>query len=332
MYLFIIQFGKFFIRRIFKIIILLIAVITVSFILISYSPIDPVQAYIGADMNIVSEAQRQAISSYWGLSDSKWEQFQKWFSTIISGDLGTSVIYRQDVLDIIKERFLASILLMGLAWILSGLCGFFLGIYAAMKEETLIDNIIKNYCFIFASTPSFWVGILLLICLSVWLPIFPIGLGTPMGVELHDVTILDRVKHLVLPVLTLTIVGIPQIALHTRSKLIDILKSPHIRFANAQGKDGMPLILTHAVRNISLPAISIHFASFGELFGGAILVEQVFSYPGLGATIVQAGLQSDVPLLLGIVIFSTIFVFIGNSIADLLYVIIDPQMRGSELK
>lgn len=322
--------SKIILHKLAKFTFVLGGVTVLTYIILSYSPIDPIRAYIGADMLVVSEEQKEAIADYWGINDSKWQQFINWFSAIIQGDFGTSLLYRQDVLTIIKERFTASIWLMGTAWVLSGIVGFTFGLLAGMKEGSWIDWIIKNYCYLIASTPAFWVGILLVMCFSVWLPIFPVGLAAPIGMESENVTILDRIYHLVLPVLTLTIVGVANIALHTREKLIELLKSPYIRFARAQGLSGFRLIGNHAIRNISLPAISLHFASFGHLFGGAILAEQVFSYPGLGTTIVQAGLQSDVPLLLGIVIFSTIFVFLGNVLADILYVIVDPRMRESE--
>ena len=156
---------------------------------------------------------------------------------------------------------------------------------------------------------------------------FPIGLSSPAGILREDVTLLERIHHLVLPALTLSIVGVSNIALHTRQKLIDVYQSDYIRYGIAKGEHGIVLFMRHGLRNIMLPAISIHFASFGELFGGAILAEQVFSYPGLGQAVTQAGLGGDVPLLLGIVLFSTIFVFLGNFIADVLYKIVDPRIR-----
>ena len=116
-------------------------------------------------------------------------------------------------------------------------------------------------------------------------------------------------------------------ALHTRQKLIDVLESDYVLFARARGEHGLVLFWRHGLRNIALPAITLQFASFSELFGGAVLAEQVFSYPGLGQATVEAGLRGDVPLLLGIVIFSAIFVFVGNLIADLIYHVVDPRTR-----
>lgn len=281
-------------------------------------------------MMIVGEEQKSEISEYFGLNESKLEQFFNWLEKFLQGDLGISLLYRQDVLSIIQERFLASIALMAISWIVSGILGYLLGVVAGMSKGSVIDRGIKFYCFILASTPTFWIGILLLIVFSLWLGLFPIGLGTPIGMLAEEVTLLDRIKHILLPALTLSIIGVANVALHTREKVIEVMNSEFIRFARSKGEEGFTLFKRHVFRNTLFPAISLHFASFGELFGGAILAEQVFSYPGLGQAIVQAGLNSDVPLLLGIVVFSTFFVFTGNLLADLLYYMIDLRMKNGE--
>ncbi|WP_438319221.1 ABC transporter permease [Sporosarcina sp. FA9] len=320
---------RFILFRIIRMLTLLIAICFISFLLMKNSPIDPIQAYIGADMLNVSPEQRQQIAEYWGLDKPVFVQFTNWGSAVLSGDLGTSMIYRRPVAEILGERFLNSIVLMLTAWVLSTIIGFILGVISAMKKGTWIDRVIKWYCFTLASTPTFWMGLLMLLVFSVWLGWFPIGLGVPAGVLAEDVTLMDRIKHLILPAITLSILGVANVALHTRQKLIDVLASEYILFARARGESGFLLFWRHGLRNIALPAITLQFAGFGELFGGAILAEQVFSYPGLGQATVDAGLRGDVPLLLGIVIFTTIFVFAGNLIADLIYYIVDPRTKES---
>ncbi|HLR63754.1 MAG TPA: ABC transporter permease [Lentibacillus sp.] len=314
-----------------KLAVLLIAVSILSFILVSNSPIDPVQSYIGAEMTRVSPEQRENIAEYWGLNEPAIQQFFHWGKNLLQGDMGTSLIYRNPVAGVIAERFIASLALMSVAWVLSGLFGFTLGIIAGMKEGTWVDKLIKGYCFTLASTPAFWLGLLLLMLFSVWLGWLPIGLGTPAGILAEEVTFIERLRHLILPAVTLSIVGVANVALHTRQKLVDVMNSEYVRFAKAKGEHGVKLLWRHGLRNISLPAISVHFASFGELFGGAVLAEQVFSYPGLGQAVVEAGLGGDVPLLLGIVLCSTVFVFIGNLAADILYRAVDPRIRRGEV-
>lgn len=321
------QIALFIIGKAVKLATLLMAISILSFTLISYSPIDPVQSYIGADMTRVSLEQRENIAEYWGLNEPKPQQFLNWGKAVLQGDLGTSLLYRSSVSDVIAERFFASLALMMVAWIMSGMFGFLLGIIAGMREGTWVDRLIKGFCFTLASTPAFWLGLLFLMVFSVWLGWFPVGLGTPAGILSEDVTILERLRHLFLPAMTLSILGVANVALHTRQKLVEVLESEFVRFAKAKGEHGSKLIWRHGLRNISLPAISLHFASFGELFGGAVLAEQVFSYPGLGQAVVHAGLGGDVPLLLGIVLFSAMLVFVGNLLADFLYKVIDPRIR-----
>ncbi|MEK5527932.1 ABC transporter permease [Viridibacillus sp. FSL R5-0468] len=306
---------------------LLVAICFISFLLVKNSPIDPIQAYIGADMLKVGPEQREKIAEYWGLDQPVMVQFLSWGSAVLKGDLGTSMIFRRPVSEIIGERFLNSLVLMLAAWLLSGVIGFVMGVVAAMKKGTWIDRMIKWYCFTLASTPTFWMGLLILIVFAVWLGWFPVGMGVPAGVLSENVTMIDRIQHLILPVLTLSILGVANVALHTRQKLMDVLASDYVLFARARGEQGFVLFWRHGLRNVALPAITLQFAAFSELFGGAVLAEQVFSYPGLGQATVEAGLRGDVPLLLGLVIFSTIFVFVGNLLADLSYHVLDPRMK-----
>ncbi|MCW3491227.1 ABC transporter permease [Dethiobacter alkaliphilus] len=318
---------KFFAYKGIKFLTLLTALCVLSFLLVHYSPVDPVRAYVGADMMRVGPEQQAQIVEYWGLDQPPLVQFGRWAQAVMRGDLGTSMIFRRPVVDVIRERFFASMMLMGVAWILSGILGFTLGIWAAMKQGTWIDKIIKWYCLTLASTPTFWLGLLFLIIFAVNLGWFPVGLGVPAGVLAEQVTLANRLYHLILPALTLSLFGVANLALHTRQKMVDVLSSDYVLFARARGEGSMGLLWRHGLRNVALPAITLQFAAFSELFGGSVLAEQVFSYPGLGQATVEAGLRGDVPLLLGIVIFSALFVFTGNLVADLLYQVVDPRIR-----
>lgn len=322
-----VKLGVFLLLKMVRMATLLVAICFISFLLVKNSPIDPIQAYIGADTLNVGEEQREKIAEYWGLNEPLMVQFWNWASALLTGDMGTSMIYRQPVIEVIGERFVHSIALMLAAWILSGVIGFSLGVLSAMKKGTWLDSLIKWYCYTLASVPTFWLGLLVLMVFAVWLGWFPVGLGVPAGVLAEEVTIGDQIRHLILPAITLSIVGVGNIALHTRQKLAEVLESEYVLFARARGESGALLFWRHGLRNITLPAITLQFASFSELFGGAILAEQVFSYPGLGQATVEAGLRGDVPLLLGLVLFSTVFVFVGNIMADLLYQLLDPRIR-----
>lgn len=290
------------------------------------SPIDPISAYLGGDVSITLE-QREALEEYWGLNKPAHEQYFMWLKNFISGDMGVSKIHRRPVSEIIHEKFTASFILMGVSWLLSGTIGFCLGILAAVKKGKLTDRIIKWISYIQASVPTFWLGLMLLIIFSVWLQWFPIGISVPIGVVSSNVTLLNRIHHMILPIVTLSILGIANVTLHTREKMIDVLNSDYVLFAKARGETTWEIIKNHGIRNVALPAITLHFAYFGELFGGSVLAEQVFSYPGLGSTLTEAGLKSDLPLLMGIVMISAVFVFSGNMIADILNSIINPRLK-----
>lgn len=321
--------GKFLTKKVLKLITLLVALCIITFVLMELSPIDPVTAYVGASTKVSAE-QRQLIAEHWGLNQPPIIRFWSWFKSIISGDWGTSMIYRRPVLEVIGQKFMSSIWLMGISWILSGIIGFILGIISGIKEGKLIDKIIRGYCYIIMSTPTFWLGILFIILFSVKLGWFPVALSVPIGVLSENVGFVERMQHIILPALTLSIISISSICMNTRQKVIEIMESDYILFAKARGESQISIIFNHVLKNVSLPAITLQFLSFSELFGGTIFVEQVFSYPGLGQATVSAGLKGDLPLLMGIAIISLVFVYSVNIIADLLYRVIDPRIKEGQ--
>ena len=311
-----------------RLLILLIVIAAISFIIVQISPIDPVKAYLG--QRIVSQEQMRIIGEYWGTNLSLGERVLGWLQTLASGSMGFSLIYRVPVTEVILQKFTASLTLMIVSWVISGVVGFGLGIIAGAKEGSWADKAIKTYCYILQSTPTFWIGLVFLMFFAVYLGWFPIGLSVPIGQLSDTVTFWQWLYRLILPAITLSVIGIASLTMYTRDKLINVKRSDYFLFAQARGESFWGIIKNHGIRNILIPAISIQFLSFNELFGGTILVEQVFAYPGIGQATVAAGLRSDVPLLLGIVIVSTIFVFCGNLIADLIYKYVDPRLRSED--
>lgn len=315
-------------RNIAKFILLMIAISIVTFVLVGISPIDPVQANVGQTAYAsMSDEQRAQLASYWGANTPLWERYLNWLGALLQGDMGTSLRFNAPVTEVLANRSLNTLALMAVAWILSGIIGLLMGIVAGIKQGTLIDRIIKGYCFVLASTPTFWLGLIVLMIFAVWLGWFPIGFSAPIGKSVADITIFDSIHHMILPALTLSVVGVANVALHTREKTIDIMESDYIRFTQARGLTRLQAARKHGLRNLALPAISLQFASISEIFGGSVLVEQVFSYPGLGQAAVTAGIGSDVALLVGITLVSAAIVFGGNMIANILYRIIDPRIK-----
>lgn len=322
--------AKRIIKEIFLFLLLILAVSFISFLLLDLSPIDPIASFARSRSVGLSPEAKQELIKVWGLDQPLIARYFSWLVNLVRGDLGISNIYGRKVIDIIGEGFSRSILLMAIAWIFQGIIGIWLGIVAGANQGKIKDKIIKAYAIVFASTPSFWVGILLIIVFSLKLKIFPSSMGSPVGVLREDITLADSLKHLVLPAFTLVLVGVSNLILHTRSKVIDILNSDYVLYAKARGMKKGEILNKFAFKNLILPGLSLLFTSFSELFSGTVLVENVFNYPGIGGLTVEAGLRGDAPLLLGLVLFSTIFVYVGNRICDLLYLVIDPRLRGQD--
>jgi peptide/nickel transport system permease protein len=244
---------------------------------------------------------------------------------LLHGDFGVSKIFKRPVIEIIGTRFAATLALMIMAWLMSGLLGFGVGCLMGARSGSIADRILKRLCLVMCSVPTFWIGLVSLMIFAVWLGWFPLGMSIPAGVAQDDVTIWQRIHHLILPAVTLSFLSFANVALHTREKLADVMRSDYVLFAKARGERG--ILRRHGVRNILIPAVTMQFSSFSELFGGAIIAENVFSYPGLGSAASAAGLQGDIPLLLGITLFTVLFVFAGNAAANALYTLIDPRTR-----
>ena len=307
---------------------LLITVSIVTFTLVSMSPIDPLQANVGqAALGAMSQEQKAKLEEYWGVNVPPVRRYLNWAGGFVRGDMGISLLYRQPVSQVIGVKLSNSLFLMVFAWLISGILGLVLGILAGVFRGTWADRIIKGYSLLISSTPVFWLALLLLLVFAVWLKVLPIGLSVPIGVESAGVTFLDRLRHAILPAVALSITGVAGVTLHTREKMIDVMESDYMLFARARGESTWSMVKKHGLRNILLPAMTLQFASVSEIIGGSVLVEQVFSYPGLGQAAVTAGTGSDVPLLLGITIVTAAIVFFGNFIADILYGVIDPRMR-----
>lgn len=322
---------KYLARHIVRFALLMLAVGLVVFALVSMSPIDPVQANVGQAAYVnMSEAKRAQLASYWGGDVPFWERFANWAGALMQGDMGTSLRFNAPVSEVIAHRAANSLALIGIAWLLSGALGFALGVAAGARRGGALDRVVRSYCFLLASTPTFWLGLLILMVFAVQLGWFPIGFSVPIGVSAADVTLADVVHHLVLPALTLSVTGVANIALHTREKVVDVLESDYVRFARARGESELSVIVHHSLRNVALPAVTLQCAFISEIFGGSVLVEQVFSYPGLGQAAVTAGLGGDVALLAGIALVSAALVFGGNLLANILYGVLDPRMRVGE--
>ena len=244
--------ARYVVSQLGRFLLLMVAVAVVTFALVSLSPVDPLQANVGqAALMSMSEEKRAALAAYWGADTPMFERFLAWAGDLLHGDLGMSLRYNAPVAEVIASRAANSLALMGVAWVASGVLGFVLGVAAALREGRLLDRFVRGYCFVLAASPTFWVGLLLLMVFSVWLGWFPLGFSVPVGVAAVDVTFADALHHMALPAITLSVVGVANVALHTRAKAIDVLNSDYVRFARARGLTRREALIRHGLRNLA---------------------------------------------------------------------------------
>ncbi|MDR5876461.1 ABC transporter permease [Vreelandella gomseomensis] len=313
--------------RLLRMALVLLCVAGLTFGLMLASPIDPIDAYLGPQIAQASAEQRELIAARWGFDQPPLMQFGHWLGQLASGELGWSHVYNQPVSEVITQRFQGSLALLGLAWLLSALLGFALGVLAGVRDQSSLDRVISGYAYITAATPAFWLAMLGLLLFSVTLGWTPVCCAGPSGSLSDEVSLVTRLHHLALPVATLTLLSTAPITLHTRARMRELMASPVATQAFAQGASRWEVAWRHGARHACLPAITLACASLGELFGGVMLIEQVFAYPGLGRATVEAALRSDVPLLMAIALFTALLVSLGNATADGLYRLIDPRLR-----
>ncbi|MFQ6370281.1 ABC transporter permease [Shewanella sp. YIC-542] len=295
---------------------LLLLSCVLAFGLLSLSPLDPIIHYLGGNLLSVSEQQRLQMARELGLDAGFTEQLLNYLQSLANGELGQSLVYRQPVSEVIAERLPLSLMLMGASWVLAMILGYVLGVMAALNPHSWLDNGIRRSAWVLASMPPFWLAMLLISVFSVSLSLTPVCCAAPLGQGFWQQSFGSMLQHLLLPVCTLTLSQLPPLILHTREKVLDILQSDYVTYARLHHRSGYQIFAKHVFGNSLKPVLILHFASFAELFGGSVLAETVFNFPGLGSALVKAGLGNDAPLMMGITLFSALFVFVGNVLAE----------------
>ncbi len=305
----------------------LLAVLVTSFFLFRLIPGDPVKTMTGGRQ--VSAEQLAAYRREFGLDLPLWRQFTDYCGKALTGDFGTSYQFRSPVVDKITEALPNTLLLTGTAFVLYTALGIFLGTRSAWRRGTAGDRFNTGLALTLYSIPSFWLGLLLIIVLSVGIgPIpgmFPTG-GMESGGKEGFAYVLDVAHHLVLPVATLVAVEYGQTLLVTRSALLDEMGSDYLTTARAKGLRDDLVRRRHAVPNALLPTVTLIFINLGRTVAGVILVETVFSWPGLGGLFYQALSVPDLPLVQGLFFVFAAAVIVMNTLADLVYPLLDPRV------
>ncbi len=318
-------------KRLFYGLLLMLGVVVLNFFLIRLAPGDPA-VVIAGEMGGATEEILQSIRADYGLDRPLLVQLWIYLSNIATGDLGRSFFFDQPVTRLIGLRIGPTILLVITALLLSIVIGVFLGVVAARKPNGPVSAFVSVFATIGYAVPVFWTGIMLIILFASVLPLFPVEGMT--SVRLRDasfpVKVLDVAHHLILPAFTLAIIYLAQYARLSRASMLEVLGSDYIRTARAKGASERSVLFKHALRNAALPILTVAGLQFGNLISGALLVETVFNWPGMGRLAFDSILRRDYPTIMGVLFFASAMVVIANLLTDLSYRLADPRLRDKQ--
>ncbi len=306
------------IRRLVYAVVVIVGVATISFALLQMIPGSPVDAMLGTES---TPQAREALERELGLDKSIPVQYVTWWSDLLRGDLGKSAMTNQPVGQLIMQRLPTTIPLALLSMFIALVIAVPAGILSAIRRNTWIDGLVSVIAFAGLSIPGFWLGTLLILGFSVHWQIFPPG----WYVSVMDDPV-DALRHLILPAIALGSTFAAVLTRMIRSSLLEVLSADYIRTARAKGQTEQRVLVQHALRNALIPAVTIIGVQVGFLLSGALVIEQIFSLPGIGRLTVQAVLDRDIPLLQGCII-TIAFIFVAvNLLTDLIYVWLDPRI------
>lgn len=319
-------------RRIGYAVLLLLAVLILNFSLLHLAPGDLADVIAG-EMGGATPEMLAKIRKDYGLDLPFHEQLFAYIAKVFQGDLGFSFFFDRPVTELIFEKLGPTIILVVSSLMLAILFGTFLGVFAARRPNGLLSQAITVLALLGYALPVFWTGIMLIILLASVIPVFPVsGMDEgPLG-ETGFAYILEVLHHLFLPVMTLSTIYLAFYSRLSRASMMDVLGADYIRTARAKGLSEKVVIFKHALRNAILPVVTFAGLQFGALFSGAVLVEAVFSWPGLGTLALESIQRRDSPTLLGILFFSALIVIIANLLTDLTYRLVDPRIKSAAKK
>ena len=309
-------------RRLLQAVPLVLGVTLAAFVVINAVPGGPLSAYEnnpGITPQDIARLQRTL-----GLDQPIWLRYIQWLQHFLAGDWGYSYATHRPVLTMITERIGNTLLLMGTVYVTTLLIAIPVGLYTAVRQYSAGDYAVTFVAFAGLSMPTFWLGLLLIIVFGLNLGILPLGgMATPGA----DFDLADRLSHLVLPVATLSVVGIAHYTRYLRGSTLEVLTQDYIRTARAKGLREQTVLLRHAFRNAALPLVTVAALDLPELFAGALVTEQIFGWPGMGRLFWDSATRSDYPVLMGIVTVSAAMIIFANLLADLIHAWLDPRVR-----
>ena len=312
------------IRRIVVSLPILLLTTLASFFLMRLAPGDPVTMFLSSEQQSAPPETIARIREQLGLNDSIPVQYVRWLSRVLQGDLGFSYQNRLPVLDRILQTLPASISLMGASLLLSMLLGLGIGVISALKQHSLIDHTVTVLAFVGYAIPSFFLALLLLYFFSFELKLLPsTGMRSLRGSSASPTV--DLLLHYILPVAALTLHGMVVWVRYQRNNLLEEMGKDYLRTARAKGLHETNVI-RHAWRNSLIPISTLFGLSIAELVGGSFIIESIFAWPGMGRLGIDSISARDYPVSMGILLVSSIMIIVGNLVADLLYVVLDPRV------
>ena len=308
---------------------LVLAVVVLNFVLVHAAPGDPVETIAGASGGMDEKLQAELRAQY-GLDQPLPVQLGIYLGKVLRGDLGYSYFFNLPVSGLIAERVPATLALVLTSVLAAFLIGTTLGVLSSRRPNGWLSQTINVLSLVGFAAPVFWLGMLLVILLASVFPVFPVsgmrGIASD-GRGLADV--MDVLHHLVLPSLTLGLVYLAQYSRLSRAAMLDVLGADYIRTARAKGLSERVVLYKHALRNAVLPVVTVLGLQFGNVLAGAIVVETVFNWPGLGRLAYESVLRRDYPTILGVLLFASVVVIVMNQITDLCYRLIDPRIKAA---
>lgn len=288
------------------------------------SPGDPLESYYGNAIERMNIEQKERAMDKLGLNEPIYVQYGKWLKNSISGDFGISYKYKRDVKDVILDVYKNTVILGGLAYILTFILALFLGVYCSLHEDDLIDRMITLIGNVTSCIPSFWISLMLILIFGVNLAILPTSGAYSIGMKDN---FFDRVAHLILPLVVLILGHLWYYAYMVRNKILEEMREDYVLLAKVKGLKKIEIIYKHCLRNIAPSFITIMAISVPHILAGTYVVEKVFSYPGIGTLIFESAKYHDYNMLMILTIITGILVLISNMIAQVINIKLDPRMK-----
>lgn len=307
-------------RRLFLLVPVLLGISIVVFSLIHLAPGDPAYAILGV---YATKDQVEALREDLGLDRPMYVQYLSWLGGVVTGDLGVSLITKQPVTGLLRTSLPITLWLAGCSLTLATLLGGVLGVLAAVRKDSWLDNFARLVALLGVSMPTFWMGIMLILGLAVLVPLFPAG-----GAFAPEKGLVQGVfRPLLLPAVTLGLPAAALVSRMVRSTLVEVLQEDFIRTAWAKGLRERTVVLAHGLRNALMPTVTVLGFQLGYLLGGAVLVEKVFALPGIGWTLVNAVTSRDYSVVQAVALISALGFVFTNLLVDAMYALLDPRIR-----